>query len=193
MLGRRRGHEPSVGRDELDREQAVDRQAVLPREPADPAAEREPGDARVRDLAARDGEPVRLRLAVDVAPERARLGAGDPRARVDPDGAHPREVEDDAAVDGRVAGGGVPAAADGELDARLAGVVHDRDDVDRALDPRDRRGAAVEHPVPDAPRLVVAGVAGRDQLAAKLLRERRECRGRARSWSSCRSFRVNSL
>jgi hypothetical protein len=73
VLVRGGGHEPAVGRDELDREQVVDRQAVLAREPADAAAERQPGDPGVRDLAAGDGEAVRLRLAVEVAPERACL------------------------------------------------------------------------------------------------------------------------
>ena len=47
MLVLGRAHDPAVGHDQLDREQVVDREAVLPLQPPHPAAEREPGDARV--------------------------------------------------------------------------------------------------------------------------------------------------
>ena len=104
------------------------------------------------------------------------LGVGDAGHGVDAHPAHPGEVEDEAAVDGRVPGGRVAAAADGELEPRLARVVHDGDDVDRALDARDRCGPPVEHAVPDPARRVVVRVAGEHELAAELLREAREGR-----------------
>ena len=55
--------------------QRVDRQPVLAHQPADAAAEREPADAGVGDLAGRDGEPVLLRRGVELAEQRA---AADP-------------------------------------------------------------------------------------------------------------------
>ena len=62
-------HDPAVRRDELDREQVVDRQAVLALEPAHAAAEREPGDPGVRHDPDRADEAVLLRRVVEVAEE----------------------------------------------------------------------------------------------------------------------------
>ena len=174
MLICRRRHEPPVGSDEVDREQVVDRQAVLPRQPADAAAESQPGDAGVGDLPAGDSQPECLRLAIDVAPERARLRPRRACGRIDPDALHPREIEHDPAVAGRVARRRVAASPHGERGSGLAGVVHDRDDVDRAERTDDREGLHVEHAVPDPPRRVVVGVYRGDQLTAQLSVERFE-------------------
>ena len=95
VLGLGRGHESPVSGDEIDGEQIVDRQTVLAGEPADSAAERQAGDSGVRDLAAGQCEAVRLRLAVEVAPQRTCLCACDLGIGVDPDALHAREVEDD--------------------------------------------------------------------------------------------------
>jgi hypothetical protein len=165
---------------------------VLAREPADAAAEREPGDAGVRDLAAGHGETVLLRRAVDVAPQRTCLRARRLPLGVDPDLAHAREVEDEAAVDRRVAGRGVATAADRQLDARLACKADDRDHVERALHARDRRRAAVDHPVPHAACLVVGRVAGPDQLALELRSQLIEGAGGLHR-GHLDSFRLSSL
>ena len=67
VLVRARLHELALGRHEIDRDELVDREPVLAHDPADPAAEREPGDAGVRDDAGRHREPERLRLLVELA------------------------------------------------------------------------------------------------------------------------------
>ena len=51
-----RGQEFAFGGHEVHRQQVVDRQAVLAHEPAEPATERKPGDARVGDDTASRGE-----------------------------------------------------------------------------------------------------------------------------------------
>ena len=79
MLRRARPHLLSVGEHDVDRAQRVDREAVPPHQPADPAAERQPADARVRDLAGRDREAVLLRRGVELAEQGA---APDPDDRV---------------------------------------------------------------------------------------------------------------
>ena len=58
---------------------------MLADEPAEAAAERQPGDAGRRDDAARAGEAVQLRLAVLLAPRRAALRTCGARARIDVD------------------------------------------------------------------------------------------------------------
>ncbi len=81
------------------------------------------------------------------------------------DGAHRREVEDDAAVVGAESGDVVTAAADGEGESGLAGVIDDRDDVGDIGGADDDTGAAVDHPVVDAAGVVVAGIGGADDVA----------------------------
>src|SRR5688572_8473928 len=54
-------HQPPIGRDELDRAKAVDREPEAPLEPPDAAAEGQTGDARVADDADGTDEPVLLR------------------------------------------------------------------------------------------------------------------------------------
>ena len=79
VLLRARLDELSVGRHEVDGDELVDRQPVLAHDPADPAAEREPGHAGVRDDAGRHREPERLRFPVELA-EQARRPARAPCA-----------------------------------------------------------------------------------------------------------------
>jgi len=84
VLGLARVNEPAVGGDDVGAHEVVTRETELAHRPADAAAEREAGDAGRRDEAARRGEPVRLRLVVDVgprcaAPTVARRAAGSTR------------------------------------------------------------------------------------------------------------------
>ena len=80
------------------RGQAVDRQAEVPLEPADAAAERESRTPRVAHDAHGDDQRVRLGGHVELAQERAAVHAGDPALRVHLDPAHRREVDDEPAV-----------------------------------------------------------------------------------------------
>ena len=80
-----RAHEPAVGEHDLGREQRVDRQAVVAHQPADAAAEREPADAGVRDLAGGHGEAVLLGRGVELAEQRAAADADHGALGVDVD------------------------------------------------------------------------------------------------------------
>jgi hypothetical protein len=161
------GEHVAVGGDERGGEQVVGRQAVLAREPADPAAERQTRHARGGDHAARDAEGEGLRGEVDVGPQGAALDHRRPCRRIDADGAHAGEVDDDAVVAGRMAGDVVAAAADGDLKPLVAGEANRRGDVGHALDASDHGRAAVDRAVPDAAGGLVAGIAGGDDLAGE--------------------------
>ena len=151
--------ELAVGGDDVDREQVVDRQAVLAAQMTDAAVERQTGDARGRDDPARHGEPEELRLPVAVAPGRAALRPHRLRRRVDVDAAHLRQVDDEAAVVHRVAGDVVTAALDREEQVLLAGEVDGVDDVRGPGALHDQRRPAVDQPVPDRAGIVVALIA----------------------------------
>ena len=160
-----RPHDLAVRGHELDRTEAVDRQAELALQPAHPAAEREAGHSRVGDDADRADEPVRLRGVVELGEQRAAAHAGGAPLGIDVGAAHPREVDHDAVVAGREAGDAVAAAPDGDDELLLTGEAEGRDDVVGARRPHDQRGPTVDHAVPDRARLVVAGVVGAHDLA----------------------------
>lgn len=157
----------AVGRDDLGGQEVVDRHPVRPAVMGVAAREREAGDSGLGDDAARDGEAVRLRGPVDVGPRAARLGADGPRARIDLDPPHRREVDDDAAVAGPCARDVVSASAHRDEQPRLAGERHCGRHVGLVGAACDERRPAVDHAVPDAPGLVVARIARLDDLSAE--------------------------
>ena len=100
-------HELAVGGDDVGADEVVAGEAVLAHQPADAAAEREAADAGRGDEAAGRREAVRLRLVVDVGPDRAAADVGDAGRDVDAHLAHRREVDDHAVVAGREPGDAV--------------------------------------------------------------------------------------
>ena len=128
-------------------DEVVAREAVLAPQPAVAAAEREPGDAGVRDHAARRDQPERLGLPVDVRPERAALHVRQASLGVDLHAAHRREVDQHAAVDRRQPGDRVAAAAHRHDQAVVAREVHRVDHVGRARAADHQRGLPVVHRV----------------------------------------------
>ena len=156
----------TVGGDQIDRLQVVARQAVDAREPADAAAEGEAADAGVRDRPAGRGQTERLRLPVDVGPQRA---AGDPHRRsrrIDMHTAHRREVDHQRTVGDRSSGHVVTAAADRHQHVLLASEPHRRHHVGRARTAHDRPRSPVDGAVPHRVDVVERGVGGRHHLAA---------------------------
>ena len=62
---------PAVRGDDVRRRQVVGGKSELPHRPADAATKRESGDPSARDESARGRETVRLRLVIDVGPDRS--------------------------------------------------------------------------------------------------------------------------
>ena len=104
---------------------------------------------------------------VELPEQRARLRGGRARLRIDADAVQLRHVDHDPAVADREAGEAVAAAAHRERQTRLLREPDRRDHVVGPRAARDQRRVAVDRPVPDLAVLVVAGVAGLDQLAAE--------------------------
>ena len=161
------GDELAVRSNEVDGEQVVDRRAVLAHQPADPAAERQAGDPGVRDDAADGGEPEVLRLAVELAPQHARLGARRPRCRVDADALHRRQVDHEPAIAERMPADPVATGAHRDEQIALARVANGRDHVGDAGAARDAGRPAVDRAVPDPAALVIADARRQQQLAAQ--------------------------
>ena len=164
LLVRGGPHEAPVGCHELDRMQAVDRQAEAALEPSDAATERQPGDARVTDDPHRADEPVLLGRDIELAQQGTAAGASKPTLRVDADVIHPPEVDDEAAIAGRMPDGAVAAAANGDLEVALATEADGRDDILGVRRSDDHGWPAVEGRVPDTSGVVVARGIRRDDV-----------------------------
>ena len=120
MLGLAGDDLSAVGGHDLDCDERIDGEAVLADQPADAAAERQPGDADGARVAERRGQAVGGGRLGELDRGEARLCPGDPRVGVDAQAAHVGEVEDDATVDGAVARHAMAAAADRELELVVA-------------------------------------------------------------------------
>ena len=155
----------AVGADDVRRHQVVDGHPVRPREPAEAAAQRQPGDAGRRVDAERRRQAVLERGPIDVGEERARLDVGAPGRGVDADLPHLRQVDHHAAVAHRRAGDVVAAAADRDLESPLAGEADRRRHVRGVGAAHDDRRPAIDHRVPDGAHGVVGGIAGQDDGA----------------------------
>ena len=159
VLGRAGGAQDPVGGHDVYGEQVVDGKAVLAAQPALPPAEGQPGDAGRRDGAHRRRQAEGLRLAVELAPEHARLGTDRPGDGIDADALHARQVEHQAAVTDGLAGDVMPTAPYRDEQVVLACELHRGDDIGRAGAAGDQRRPVVDQRVPDGAGLVVAGIA----------------------------------
>jgi hypothetical protein len=104
---------------------------------------------------------VGLRGRVERGPANARLHAGRARGGVYGDALHRGQVDHETAVADRRAGRVVIAAAHGHEQPVRSREIHGSAHVGRVDAPGDEARPAVDHAVPDAASVVVAGRAGR--------------------------------
>ncbi len=121
---------------------------------------------------------MNLCFAVDVAEETAGLRAGDPPPGVDPHAGHRRHVQHQCAVRCRQPGDVVPAPFHAEQQIVLARELDGRDDVGGADAADDEPGPAIDHRVPERPRILVAGFFRQDHGAAQACAQLSEMLGR---------------
>ena len=129
-----------VGRDQLDREDAVRREPVLAGVPADAAAERVARDADVGRRAVQRGEAELRGARHDVLPLRPRADARDAPLDVDLDAAQLVGAEQDHVVHRAERLGVVAGPLRGDLQAVRRREADDLGDVPLVLGHGDRRG-----------------------------------------------------
>ena len=169
----------SVGEHDVGLEQIVDRQAVAPRQVADPAAERQPADAGGRDEATWRREAVRVRGLVDLTPGAATADSDGARLGVHLDRPQQGQVRDDSVVANPEARAVVPAAAHRQRKLMRPREADRTRHVLRVCAARDQRRAPIDHRVVDLARVVVVGVLRREQPSRESslqLLPRRICR-----------------
>ena len=117
VLGAARAQDPAIRAHDRVRLDVVARQAELPGEPTHPAAERQPTHARVGDVAGRGRKAVGLGRAVEAAQQRTPTDSRAAPVGIDPDVAHRRQVDHQAAVRDAQAEDAMPAGTHPDLEA----------------------------------------------------------------------------
>jgi hypothetical protein len=164
--------ELAVGGHDLEPGDVVAGQPVASRQPAHPAAECEPADAGMGDVASRGGQAERLRGPVQVAEQRTARHPGATPVGVDAHRAQQRQVYHQAALRHRDAEHAVAAAAHPDLQVPRTGEADRGGDVGRAGAAGDDGRPPVHHRVPDLSGLVVAVLVGQQDLALEAAAER---------------------
>src|SRR5205814_4290824 len=136
-------HHLAVGGHHDWADEVVEGEPVQPDEMADAAAERQPGDARVAERAARRGEPMPETGRVEILPERAAAACGGTGVGIDGDLAHEAQVDDDCSFADAVPGNAVAATAYRYRQAALGREGDRRGYVFDVERPRDQLGATV--------------------------------------------------
>jgi hypothetical protein len=172
-----RAHVIAVGGHEFDRGDAVAREPVLAREPAEAAAERVADDADVVRGARHRSEAEGGRGAGHVRPQRPGADSRDPGRRIDPHPAHALGGEQDRALERAHRRRPVARALGRHAQTLLAGEVHDGGDVGVRQRERHRGRPLIDGEVPRAPRLVPAVVVRPVDLAAEAGSERVDVSG----------------
>jgi hypothetical protein len=160
------------GQDHLGRQQVVDGQPIAAHQPALTATQGQARDPRARDRAAGRCEPKRRGCSIELADEYAWLRSDRLPDWIDVDALHRRQVDHQSFVGDGLSGDVVAASAYGDLQSLLAAEVDRVDHVCGAKAAGDQGGSLVDEAVVDAPRLVVVGGAGTEDLAGELRRER---------------------
>ena len=171
---------PAVGADQLDVDEVVDRQPETPHQPAEPASQRQPGDAGMANGAVGTDQAVALGGGVESLEQGPGLHGGDPPVGLDGHLLHRTEIDHHAVVTGGEPRVAVAAAADRHHQVLVAGEPQGGDDVGGRGAAGDQCRAPVGGGVPHPPRLVVAGVTRSDQTASEALPESLQPRPRAR-------------
>ena len=167
VLRRRRGHDLAGSQHDLELGKIVTGEPVLAGEPADAAAERKAGDARLghdpggHDHAERPGGRVHI-----TEPAAA---AGVRQVLLGVDGHLPQsaEVDGQPAIGQRLAGDVVTAAPHRRRQPEVAGGIDRGHDVRRAGTGQDQARTLVDHRVPDGPGLLVVRAVRLDDRAAE--------------------------
>ncbi len=146
--------------DDVHRQQVVDGEAVLAHEIADAAAQRDAADAHRTRIAKPDREAMRARRGGDFRRRQARFGPHGRSIDIDLQPLHARQVEHDAAIRNAKTRHTVTAAADREFQACGARNRDDPRNVGGVRHLHDDGRAAVEAPIEDSARLIVAVSAG---------------------------------
>ncbi len=160
------GHLAAVSQHDIGRQQVVDRKADASRQVSDATAQRQATHPGRRDDAAGRGETERIGCMVDITQRGTAADIGDFLGGIDLHVIHPGQVKDQPVVDRAKSRDAVPAAANCQIEAAVAGGCDCRHYVRCVHTLRNRKRLTVMHAVVDGTCIVISGVRGRDYRSA---------------------------
>src|SRR5437667_7049171 len=173
-------HKASVRGDELDAEEVVASEAVLPGEETETASESQSGNTGSGNHSDGRCKPRSRRRLVEFVPCDAPADDGGAAYCVDPDLFHGRQVDDQAVITERVPRDVVAAAADGQWKSVIPCKGDRPGHVLRVPTSHNQCRSPVDHRVPDFPRIVVPFVLRSEEFPMQLVCELRKLSARYR-------------
>ena len=163
MRGGTGREELAVGGDDIDGEEIITDETVLPREPAQAAAQGEARDTGVGDGATGRRQAERLGFVVELAPGDSALRAGRAPDGIDPHAPHPGQVDHQTVVADGIAGNVMATAAYRQQQMMGAGELDTLEDIGHTSTADNQCRASVNHGIPDLASLLVARLTGTEQ------------------------------
>jgi hypothetical protein len=158
----------AIGSNHIGGVQIVGGEPKFTTEPAEATAKGESGYTGGRVDPKRRGKAKRLRLLVELAERHSWLYARAALFRVNMDGPHRRQIDQEPTVTDRVARDVVTAAAHRHEQAVVARKAHGINHIACDLTTHDRTWSPIDHCIPNRPRLVVTGFVRQAEAAAEL-------------------------
>src|SRR5260221_1491258 len=138
-----------IGRDQIDRQEVIAREATLAHEETKAAAEGESCNACGRDETTGGCQAESLGLVVELTPGQARFRTSGASGQVDLYPFHPGQVDHEATIADGVAGDTVAAPSDRDEEVVGAGEIDGGDDICDSSTANDEGGVPVDHALPD--------------------------------------------
>src|SRR5215475_3093437 len=164
VLGRTGPAELSVSGDDIDGHEIVTHQSEAAHEVAEPASQREPGDACGRHKATGRGQAKGLGLLVELRPGDPRLCTRCAAGRVDPNPLHPGEVDHEATVTHGQTRHIVTTPMHRHQKAVVPGEIDGGNDICGPRTAGDESGAPINHAIPDLTSVLITLVSGTEQI-----------------------------
>src|SRR5262245_23166138 len=157
----------TIGGDHICADQIIDRHPELSRGPPETTTQGEPGDACGRIDADRSCQTKGLGLAIEVTESCPRLDPSGSRCSIDPNGSHLREIDQQSSISDGFSRDVVSCSTNGNEEIVLPSKAHRLNDIRGAGATHHKTGALVDTRIPDCSGLIVAGVAGQENLTAQ--------------------------
>ncbi len=156
VLRRAGRHQLPLGVDHVGRAEVVSGQPVLPAEPAEPAAQRQPGHAGGGVDPGGGGQSEGLGLVVQVPEGHAGVDPSPAAVGIDVDRAHPRQIDHHAPIADGAPRDVVTGALDRHQQAVFTAKAHRLHHVGDAAATHDQRRVAIDHRVPNGSGLIIS-------------------------------------
>jgi hypothetical protein len=168
VLGRACCESSSIGKDNLDSEQAIDGQTIFARKLADPATEREAAKTNTGEVPNGDRQATRFGCPQELPTGETGLGPGNASLGVHLHAFHWRKVDDQPLITDAVPAHAVTSSTNRDRQVLTARKLESADDISNLLTAKNEGRMLINQPIPDLAGTFIAFVALVDQFAMQM-------------------------